>query len=303
MQAGSVLALLALSGVDGMAQELLSDTNFVAGTPTLGLKGWKLAGGAVQPLAGSQAGVVLTPERMASADGVEGWRGRLTVQDSIEVVPDRRYRFQCEVRGRGPFRLGVAEYGWKHTARAVSSAEKCYELTAQPQLLSFDYVPTADGVAYARPYIQVDEWQNRAELRNASFSALLGKGDVSIQAGHFLTEPGAAIPITLRAMSYPVKLLLYGPSGESGPGGTRGGSGAFVDLFKTSRTQDGKAGEAVTFPFLLPPDSIEGSYRLVAVEPASGALAATGFNVMPKSGAQEVLELVQRVNLPKRSKM
>jgi lysophospholipase L1-like esterase len=107
------------------------------------------------------------------------------------------------------------------------------------------------------------------------------------------------VPITLRATSFPVKLLLYGPSGESGPGGAMGGSGAFVDHFKTSGVREGKAGEAVTFSFQLPADSIEGSYRLVAVEPASGALAVTGFNVMPKQGRQEMLDLVQRLALPK----
>jgi lysophospholipase L1-like esterase len=82
-----------------------------------------------------------------------------------------------------------------------------------------------------------------------------------------------------------------------------GGSGAFVDHFKTSRVQEGKAGERITFPVQLPPDAIEGAYRLVAVEPVSGAMAVTRFNVMPATGAQEMLGLVQHVNLPKGSRL
>jgi lysophospholipase L1-like esterase len=300
---GLALALLAFAGVDGVAQELLNDTNFVAGPPVPAVKGWKLAGGTVQLPAGSQAGVVLLPERTMLADGSEGWQGRLTVPAGIEVLPGRRYRFQCEVRGQGSFRLGLSEYGWKHSARVVSCAEKRFELSAQPQVLAFDYAPTVDGVAFVRPYLQVEGWVNRAELRSVSFSNVLETGEVSIQAGHFLAAPGEAVTINLNATSYPVKLLLYGPSGESGPGGSMGGAGAFVDHFKTSREQEGKAGESATVPFPLPPDAIEGAYRLVAVEPASGAMAVTRFNVMPKQGQQEMLDLVQHVDLPKGSRL
>lgn len=299
MAAGAGLLVLALAGVDGRAQELLGDTQFAMGPPAPVPKAWKLVSGSVQPLAGAQTGVVLTPERMALADGSETWQGRLTASAGIEVVPGRRYRFQCQVRGQGTLRLSLAEYGWKHSAHIVSSAEKSVELTAQPQTVTFEYVPTADGVAYVRPTFQVEGWLNRAEMRSASFSLELGKGEVSIQAGHFLAEPGGSVPITLRASSYPVKLLLYGPRGQSGPGGAAGGSGAFVDHFKFGRAQDGKAGEEVTFPFQLPPDSLEGGYRLVAVDPASGALAVTGFSVMPKEGAKAMMERVQRVSVPK----
>lgn len=288
-----------LLGVNGMAQELLSDTSFALGTPVPAVKGWKLACGAVQPAVGSPAGVLLTPERVALADGSDAWQGRLATVGPIEVVPGRRYRFQCEVRGEGQLRLGLAEYRWKHAARVFNLAEKRVELTAQPQMLSFEYASTADGVAFVRPYVQVDGWLNRAELRSASFTVVLDKGEVSIQAGHFLVTPGDSVTVALRATSYPVKLLLYGPSGESGPGGAMGGSGAFVDHFKNSRSQDGKVGETVTFTFPLPLDAIEGAYRLVAVEPAGGALAVTGFNVMPKNSAPEMLDLVQRLSLPK----
>lgn len=293
------LAVSVLMGLSSMAQELLSDTGFTLGTAVPTVKGWKLACGTVQPAAAFPAGVLLTPERVALADGSEAWQGRLTSVGPTEVVPGRRYRFQCEVRGQGRFRLGMSEYGWKHAARVLSSAEKLVELTAQPQTLSFEYAPTADGVAFVRPYLQVDGWLNRAELRSVSFSALLGQGEVSIQAGHFLAAAGESVPISLRATAYPVNLLLYGPSGESGPGGAMGGAGAFVDHFKSSRTQSGKAGEPVTLALPLPPDAIEGAYRLVAVEPAGGALAVTGFNVLPGKGAQEMVDLVQRVSLPK----
>jgi lysophospholipase L1-like esterase len=299
LMAGMALAAWTFSGVHGLAQELLSDTSFAPGAPAAALSAWKLAVGGVKPQTAPATGVTLTTERTALADGTECWQGRLSVAAGIEVVPGRRYRFRCEVRGQGTLRLGVAEYGWKHAARVISSDETSFALTMQPQALVFDYTPTADGVSYARPFIQVDGWLNRAELRNASFSLVSGKGEVSIKAGHFLTEPGGTVPITLRSASYPVKLLLYGPSGQCGPGGAMGGSAAFGDQFKSGSVQAGKAGEEVTIAFPLPTNSLEGGYRLVAVDPASGALAVTGFSVMPKKGAQELLDLVQRVKVPK----
>lgn len=292
------LGALTLMGASIMGQELLSDPEFTAGTPALTLKGWTLSAGAIKTIPKPATGVTLSTERLSPPDGPDRWSGRLMAARPIEVIPGRRYRLTCRVRGEGSFRLGVAEFGWKHASRVIGTVESRCDLTVNVVTQQLAYAPSADGVAWVRPFVEVDGWLNRAELRQASFTAEPASGEVALEAGHFLTEPGGTVRMILKSSAYPVKLLLYGPSGESGPGGSLGGSGAFVDHFTAASVQDGKAGEPVEFAYRLPADAMDGAYRLLAVGP-DGASATAGFTVMPAAQAASFLELVNRVAVPK----
>jgi lysophospholipase L1-like esterase len=76
-----------------------------------------------------------------------------------------------------------------------------------------------------------------------------------------------------------------------------------VDHFTSSLTQDGKAGEQTACPFPLEPAAREGSYRLVAVEPAGGAQAVLHISVLAEKPARELLDRVEKVRLPKGSRL
>jgi hypothetical protein len=134
------LAFLALSGTPvATAQELLSDPVFAAGPPAVTLNGWKVlgsVGGAVRLLDGTSTTVRLTPERVSLPDGGEAWQGTLIIPEKVEVVPGRRYRFQCEARGQGSFRLGLLEYGWKHSEMVIDTRHERATLTPEYRTLS-----------------------------------------------------------------------------------------------------------------------------------------------------------------------
>lgn len=305
---GWAMMAMALSVVPAAeAQELLSNPSFAAGQPAPTVQGWKIlesTGGSVRLRTDTMPPTAhLTSERVSLPDGGETWQAALTIPGKIEVVPGCRYRFQCEARGNGPFHLGLMEYGWRYSEQVLHVSSRNADLTSKFETVTFEYTPSADRVAFVRPFLRLDGWLKRVELRSASFVPLLGKGDVSIRTGHFVVSPGEELPLTLNASSFPIKLLLYGLSGDSGPGGPMSGAGAYADQCVLSTTQENKAGAANTLTLSLPPTLKEGAYRLVAVEPNTGAMATAWFDVMSKSNAKELLDLVQHAHLPRGSRI
>jgi lysophospholipase L1-like esterase len=115
----------------------------------------------------------------------------------------------------------------------------------------------------------------------------------------FMKSPGESIPLEIKSAAYPVKLLLYGPDGTSGAGGKMGGSGAWCDHFKSSHTLNGKPNAKITYDLRIPRVSREGTYRVVVVDPAKNAAATTRFTVRPKKYADEMRSLLEKINLPK----
>ena len=295
---------LALLATGARAQEMLSDPTFAAGKPAFALQGWEPMGlpeGLIKPIT-DQSGVVLSTAFTWTPGAAEAWEGGIAAP-MTEVLPGRRYVFEVEARGQGRLSLGMQEYGWKYAAAVLSEAHREFALPPTNATLSFEYTPTADRIAFVRPFVAVRGWRCRAELRRASLKPRQSPADISVRAGHFIVAAGEPIEITVKSPSYPVKFLLYGPSGSSGPGGELGGADAFVDVFKTSVAVPGKPGGQVTYPLPMGPAATEGSYRLVAVDPASGASAAAHFAVGPKDRVREILDLVRKVNLPAGSRL
>ncbi len=296
----AVLALGLLTGTTAMAQELLSD-GFASDAPTVGLKGWEvfgLLGGTAKPLAAAGAGgdgVLLGTTRSELMSGAEGWQGCLVRTAAIEVTPGRKYRLRVDARGEGILTMGVFEYGWKHSARRLATPSTSQTLAYAEREFVFEYVPSSDGVMFVRPFFQVGGWLKKAELRKVSFMAVAaGKGEVSLKAGHFATTPHGRLPITVRSSAWPVKLLLYGPSGECGPGGDMGGAAGFVDIFKGAAMLDGAGDQEQTVACPIPSGAIEGSCRLVAVEPESGAQATVHFSVLSPARLRVCMALAQK---------
>ncbi|HRU04215.1 MAG TPA: GDSL-type esterase/lipase family protein [Candidatus Brocadiia bacterium] len=295
--AAGLLALCALAPAAAGA-ELLANTDFAAGSPAATIKGWDLygpLGGSVKPL--PKSGALLGTTRVQLPDGGESWEGALAA-NTIEVLPGRKYRFQIEARGVGPLTFGVLEYGWKYSAAVIGKSATRAELTPEAKVLVFDYTPTQDRVSHVRPFVQVTGWWRRAELRRASFVSLAAAADIALTPGHFAAPIGGALPLTVQSAHYPVKLLLYGPTGDAGPGGGMGGSGAFTDIFKSAMSVQGAAGQAVTVSIPIPTDALQGSYRLVAVDLATGGSKAAHFTAMPKADLDKTLALLKTLNLP-----
>jgi len=295
--AAGLLALCALAPAAAGA-ELLANTGFAAGSPAATIKGWDLygpLGGSIKPL--PKDGALLGATRVQLPDGSESWQGALTA-NMIEVLPGRKYRFQIEARGVGPLTFGALEYGWKHSAAVLSQSAARVDLTPENKVYEFNYTPTQDRVSHVRPFVQITGWWRRAELRKASFISLAGAADIALNPGHFAAAIGGAMPVTVKSARYPVKLLLYGPTGDSGPGGEMGGSGAFVDIFKSSMSVQGAAGHEAAVSIPIPPDALQGSYRLVAVDLATGGAATNHFTVLPQAGLDKTLTLLKSISLP-----
>jgi lysophospholipase L1-like esterase len=302
----ATLALALAMGTTGMAQELIAD-GFAAAAPAAGLRGWQvfgLLGGTVKPFGvAPDEGALLTTERVEMMTGTESWQGCLVRTSPIEVLPGRRYRFKVDARGDGLLTVGLFEYGWKHSAKRLASPSVTAPLAYAERTVTFDYTPTTDAVMYVRPFVQISGWLKRAEVRRPSFTALLGKGAVSLKATHFGVTPHGRVPIVLRSSAWPVKLLLYGPSGDSGPGGDMGGSGAFVEVFKAAVMQEGAAGPELSIPAPLAAGPLEGSYHLVAVEPESGATADAYFTVFGPARLRDFMQLAQKATLAKGARL
>ena len=296
------LVLGVFVGSVAMAQELIGD-GFAPATPAAGLKGWGIfgfIGGTVKPVgAPGDEGALLTTERTETMAGTETWEGCLLRTAPIEVLPGRKYRLTVNARGEGILQVGVFEYGWKYSAKRMATPSVPFPLVYTSRTLTFDYTPSGDAVMYVRPFFQISGWLKKAEMRKPSFSAVLGKGEVSVKAGHFGTTPYGRVPVVIRSTAWPVRVLLYGPSGDSGPGGDMGGSGAFVEVFKGAAAQDGTAGQELSVPCPVAAGVTEGTYHIVVVDPDSGATAGTYFNVLSPARLRDFMAMAQKATLAK----
>jgi lysophospholipase L1-like esterase len=262
------------------------------------LRDWALygpLGGTVRPLArdgGVSLGTVLT----ALPDGQESWEGML-VGNMIEVIPGRRYRYCVEVRGIGRLTFGLLEYGWKYGASALHEVTRKIRLSSERTRHTLRYTPSEDRVTHVRPFVRVTGWWRRSEIYSAELRLVKSRGHIALQTDHFMAQRGGNIGVTVASGRYPVKLLLYGAPGISGPGGETSGAEAFTLQVK------GRAGRAVAASIPIPRDAHEGSYRLVAVEPAGGATATVRFTVRPVAGAAKGIRLTKAARIEAGSRL
>lgn len=264
---------------------------------------WRVHG----PLGGAatedtKTGTVLLLTERVSVDEDESWEGCITTRPKVEAIPGRRYRLSVEARGYGQLTLGLFEYPWKYSEKLLGSPGEAHALTEVSRNLTFDYVCSSDRVAHIRPYLRLTGWHARAELRNCSLEPVLAPGTVTAEAAHFIVELGAQMNVKVRSSHWPVKLLLYGPSGESGPAGPMGGSGAWTDHFKTSTMQESRA-EELTCPVDLKDMTVEGTYRLVVIAPQTGQAATVRFAARPPARVKQIPDLVQQVKVPDGSRL
>ena len=266
--------------------------------------GWRIHGpwgGVVSETKGSET-VCLTTERV-QVDDRESWMGCVRTRRTVEVIPSRRYRLTAEARGFGELMVGMFEYSWKYSEKPLDSRGKSHPLTETFQQLTFDYACGVDAVSHARPFLRLTGWQGRAELRNCSLVPVLEEGTVSVTASHFVAPLGGEVSVELRASHWPLKLLLYGPSGECGPAGPMGGSKGWTDHFQRELAAQRAEGEVVTKRLSLKGLAVEGTYRLVAVSPATGQAATVRFVLRPAEQLKEIVGLVEQVRLPEGSRL
>jgi len=225
------------------------------------------------------------------------------MQRKVEIIPGRRYRLAVEARGFGELMVGMFEYPWKYSEKPLNSRGKKYVLTDTFRELTFDYACGVDAVSHARPFLRLTGWQGRAELRYCSLVPVLEEGTISVTSPHFIAALGGDVTVEVRASHWPVKLLLYGPNGECGPGGPMGGSGAWTDHFQQEWTAQRGAGEVVSRQLSLKGVTVEGTYRLVAISPETGQAATVRFTLRPAERVKEIVGLVEQVRLPEESRL
>ena len=266
--------------------------------------GWRVHGpwgGVASETKGTRT-TCLTTERV-QVDERESWMGCVRTRRTVEVIPGRRYRLAVEARGFGELAVGIFEYPWKYSEKPLDSRDKSYVLTDTFRELTFDYVCGVDAVSHARPFLRLTGWQGRAELRNYSLVPVLTEGTISVTAPHFIAALGGEISVEVRSSHWPVKLLLYGPSGECGPAGPMGGSKGWTDHFQRELAAQRAEGEVVTKRLSLKGLTVEGTYRLVAISPETGQSASVRFTLRPAERLKEIVGLVEEVRLPEGSRL
>lgn len=302
----AVVAMGVLMGTMAMAQELIGD-GFAPSAPAAAFKGWEVSGflgGVAKPIgAPGDEGALLMTERVETMPGTELWRGCMSRITPIEVRPGRKYRMKVDARGDGILQIGVFEYGWKYSAKRVATPSVSCPLVYENRTLTFDYTPSSDAVMYVRPFFMTEGWLKKAELRKASFMPVMGKGEVSVTVTHFGTSAYGRVPLVIKSSAWPVKVLLYGPSGDSGPGGDMGGSAAFVEVFKGAVMQDGQPGQELSVASPVPASAQEGTYHLVIVEPESGASGEAYFTVFTPARLRDFMSMAQKATLAKGARL
>ena len=258
-------------------------------------------GGAVSETKGTGT-ICLTTERV-QVDDRESWEACVRTRRKVEVIPGRRYRLAVEARGFGELVAGMFEYPWAYSEKLLGSRGKSYVLTDTFREFTFDYACDVDAVSHARPFLRLAGWQGRAELRNCSLVPILKEGTVSVTSPHFIAALGGAVNVEVRSSHWPVKLLLYGPSGECGPAGPMGGAKAWTDRFQQAWAAQRGSGEAVIKRLSLRGMMIEGTCRLVAISPKTGQTASVRFALRPAERLKEIVGLVEQVRLPEGSRL
>ena len=265
---------------------------------------WRVYG----PLGGAVTGtaekgtICLTTERV-QIDDAESWEGCITTRRKAEVIPSRRHRLAVEARGFGELAVGMFEYPWRHSEKLLASHGKRHTLTDTFQEFTFDYAGGGEEVSHARPYLRLTGWHARAELRNCSLVPILKEGTISVTFPHFIAPLGGEIEVGISSSHWPVKLLLYGPSGECGPAGPMGGAKAWTDHFVKAWAAQRGPDEAVIKRLSLKGLAVEGTYRLVAISPETGQAASVRFTLRPAERLKKIVDLVEQVRLPEGSRL
>lgn len=227
------------------------------------------------------------------ADGAESWEGCLVARARIPVLPGCSYKWQVGFMGSGQVTVGVFEYPGKYRARLIGQPGVTGQAAAERTSLTLEYTPTGDEVAWVRPFVRVTGWHDRLRIGEASFDEMPPSAPLQISLPRLLASPGDTVSVFVLDNRFPVKLLLYGPDGTVGLNLPMGGSGAFTDHFVA-------AFEALSSPFdlPLPADAREGSYRVVAVNPATRASAEVALTVRQAPALAEDRRLAAAVALP-----
>lgn len=280
---------------------LLNEKSFSESKKNLSLESWDIfCCGEINRANGNGSNIPeLKTERFFDpVTDKETWEGILAYKKLFEMYQGQTYKLTVEARGSGNLTFGFFEYPWKYSAEILKKPAKQVPLSEQWKSYEFDYHPMEGLSSHIRPFINISGWLKRAQIKKVTLELVKGHEKIQINATKCIVTPGSTVDVQIKSDSFPVKLLVYGNSGQSGPGGEMSGSGAFTDILRKSITlskddlNDGK------YTLKLSEDFIEGSSRIVAVNVKSGVISQTTLCVYRKEYADKFLKLLEDINLP-----
>lgn len=261
---------------------------------------WEVYG----PLGGgydSKPQPTLQATAVATQDG-EQWQGCMLAKNNMEVYWGQKYKLTVVARGEGEMSLGVFEYPGKYTAQIIGKPAKPFKLTREFVEYTFEYAPAKAEIGWIRPSFSISGWLKFACVKSAELlPAPESVSQVGVKMDHFLFSCGAPVGFKVDVENGKagdeLRIVCLGPSGESGPGGATGGSGAWCDHYKTSMTGSLDAQGQFVGKVDLGANPVEGTYRLVVVDPRRNSMAMTRFSVRPASTVKDILALLAQVRL------